>query len=180
MVDLQHEFMKNSMQIAFPESTMASLPVNKPITVSPGGYFKTLSVPDGTIAGPAGTGLIIQMITVGGESELTLVEARQKLHEVFRLFTAEPARITASEMRRDYAQIVSWSESSGRPIFVTNHGRPEAVVLSFRLYGRALRAISRIGLRLGGKRSRIADKTEEVIEAETKALSKRLRHGEFG
>jgi prevent-host-death family protein len=180
MIGFEHEIMKNSMQIAFPESTMASLPVYKPITVSPGGYFRTLSVPVGPIAGPGGTALIVQVITVGGESELTVAEARQKLHEVFRRLTAEPTRITASEMRRDYAQIVAWSESSGRPIFVTNHGRPEAVVLSFGLYGRALRAISRIGLRLGGKRSRLADKTEELIEAETRDLSKRLRQGEFG
>jgi len=159
---------------------MASLPVLRPFTVSPGGYFKTLTVPAAPVAGPGPTGFIVQVITVGGESELAVADVRQRLHAVFRLLTAEPARITASEMRRDYAQVVEWSESSGRPIFVTNHGRPEAVLLSFGLYGRTLRAISRIGLRLGGNRSRIADKAEELIEAETKDLSRRLRQGEFG
>ncbi len=158
---------------------MTTLPVYKPFTESPGGYMKTLTVPVMPMAGPGAPGLLVQVVTVGGEVERDLRDTRLGLHDIFRLLTAQPARMTASEMRRDYAQIVEWSETTGRPVFITNHGRPEAVLLSFGLYGRVLKTISRIGLRLSGKRSRLAQKAEELIEAETKALSVRLRRGEF-
>jgi prevent-host-death family protein len=162
----------------FPEAAMTTLPVYRPFTESPGGYLKTFTVAVTPMAGPGPAGLFVQVVSIGGEAERDLGDARVGLHDIFRLLTAQPARMTASEMRREYAQIVEWSETTGRPVFITNHGRPEAVLLSFGLYGRVLKAISRIGLRLSGKRSRLAQKADDLIEAETKALSGRLRRGE--
>lgn len=155
------------------------LPVAKPITTLPAGQYRDLILPESPVAEPRAAGASVSLITVVVAEDLgRTTAARGRVHDIFGWLTAQPARVPATDIRRDYAHLVEWSEATGRPVFITNHGRPEAVLMSFGLYGRILKSIARIASGLGGRRPRLAEKAEELIEAETKALSKRLRQGE--
>ncbi len=171
------EIMQNLAQISVPHE----LPVYKPLSTLPAGQYQVITLPAWPMAEPRQADAIVTLITIGAESEIRqAAAARRGLHEIFRWLTAQPARVPATDIRRDYAHLVEWSERTGRPVFVTNHGRPEAVLLSFGLYGRILKSIARIASSLASRRPRFVEKADELIEAETKALSKRLRQGETG
>lgn len=101
--------------------------------------------------------------------------ARNRLHDIFRLLTADPRRVPASEARRDFAELINWSAQAGRPAIITNHGKPEVVVLSFALFERIVKSLARVVLGFRARGFRAGDTAQDIVEAEAIALSRRLR-----
>ena len=100
---------------------------------------------------------------------------RDRLHEVFRLLTQEPGRVTSTEARQRFAELSQWSAESQRPVLVTNHGRNELIILPFSLFQRILKGIAREVLGVRSRRSHLSDRAEEILEAEAESINKRLR-----
>lgn len=100
---------------------------------------------------------------------------RERLHEVFRLLTQEPGRVTSTEARQRFAELSEWSAQNQRPVLVTNHGRNELVILPFSLFQRVLKGIAREILGFRSRRSYLSDRAEEILEGEAESINQRLR-----
>jgi prevent-host-death family protein len=125
--------------------------------------------------GPAaGASTAVPVVNV---AELSTSEriTRERLHEVFRLLTQEPGRVTSTEARQRLAELSQWSAETQRPVLVTNHGKNELIILPYSLFQRVLKGIAREVLGFRSRRSHLSDRAEEILEAEAESINKRLR-----
>lgn len=95
------------------------------------------------------------------------------IRPLFQVLAAAPLRVPASDLRSRFAELIDWATETKRPIVITNHGKPEAVLVSFPVFDHVIKGLAKVITGLG--RRHYVDRTEEVIESETQALSRRLR-----
>jgi len=105
---------------------------------------------------------------------------RRRLHEAFQILAQPPRRVSISEMRQEFAAVIEWSAESGRPVIISNHGKPQAVLLSFAVFEQALRRLAKEVLTFGSRRSAARVKAADVVDSELTAITKRLRGGGVG
>ena len=99
----------------------------------------------------------------------------ERLHEVFSILSAEPKRVSATEARQSLADLVRWSSETQRPVIIGNHGKPEAVLISFRTFERVLKSLARVVLGFHRRRSSLTQRAEHLLESDAIALSRKLR-----
>lgn len=164
--------------ITIPEGTGVLFDRNVIITGEP------LRIPMGKISsegilklkpGPAAD--LSTAVPVMNVAELSTSErvTRERLHEVFRLLTQEPGRVSSTELRQRFAELSQWSAETQRPIVVTNHGKNELIILPYSLFQRVLKGIAREVLGFRSRRSQLSDRAEEILEAEAESINRRLR-----
>jgi prevent-host-death family protein len=119
------------------------------------------------------TFVTVQLAVAGPQ----VAETRERLHEIFRTLTRQPRRTPATEVRQRFSDIVTWTNESNRPVMITNHGKPEAIILSYETFERLVRGLAHAVLTLGKSQSPVRVLAEDILEEEGAALSRRLRHG---
>src|SRR5438477_2351505 len=120
---------------------MGSVPKFVQISVTP-----SLGTAGGVSAGqPSPTGRWIGL----GEASPNAAGERRRLHAMFRALAREPRRMPVAEFRTNLADVIAWSAEAERPVVLTAHGRPQAVLLSLGLFERVLKGLARevLGLR---------------------------------
>jgi prevent-host-death family protein len=100
---------------------------------------------------------------------------QRRIHEAFQILAVPPRRMSASDVRDDFAAVIEWSSATGRPVIVTSHGKPRAVILSFGAFEKILRLLAKEVLMLGRRRSIVGALATEALETDMNSLSKRLR-----
>jgi len=111
------------------------------------------------------------------EASTDVAGGRRTLHDIFRAVTRKPCRVSSTEVRQHFSGAMEWVAETDRPLIVTNHGKPEAVVLSFDVFERLAKGIARVVLALGNRRSGVSEQAENVLEEEGAALARRFRQG---
>jgi prevent-host-death family protein len=101
--------------------------------------------------------------------------ARRRLHGLFQALGRTPRRIAVAEFRTNLSEVIAWAAEAERPIVVTSHGRPQAVVLSFQLFERILKGLALEVIGLRRRRSALSAQAEDVLVGEAAALNARLR-----
>ena len=114
------------------------------------------------------------------DAQTDRVRARRTLHDVFRAVSRRPRRVPSTEVRQHFSSALEWVSDTDRPLVVTNHGKPEAVILSFDAFERMAKGIAQAVLGLGGRRSGLTQQAEDVLEEEGAALARRFRQGGVG
>lgn len=102
------------------------------------------------------------------------------LHDVFRAVTRKPRSVPWTEVRQHLSSALEWVDETDRPLIVTNHGKPEVVVLSFSAFEQMAKGIARAVLALGSRRSDLNRQAEDVPEEEGATLARRFRQGGVG
>jgi prevent-host-death family protein len=110
-----------------------------------------------------------------GEPSSGAAGERRRLHAMFRALAREPRRVPVAEFRTNLADVLAWSAESQRPVVLTAHGRPQAVLLSPGLFERVLKSLAREVLGLRSRRSHLAVQAEDVLAEEASAVTARLR-----
>ncbi len=107
-------------------------------------------------------------------------QIRERLHEVFRLLAREPIRVSSTDARQDFAELIRRADETNRPVLIANHGKPEALLLSFGVFQKIVKGLARQVLALRRRRSVLSDRAAELIDAEMDAINARLRraHGQ--
>lgn len=111
------------------------------------------------------------------EASTDVVGARRTLHDVFRAATRKPRSVPSTEVRQRFSGALAWVSESDRPLIVTNHGKPEAVILSFSAFERMTKGIAQAVLALGSKGPGVSRQAEDVLEEEGATLARRFREG---
>lgn len=159
---------------------------NVQISAYPGALHGKLSLPPtggvrgwdtfyaaSTVDLPAPSVATTQVVTYG---EPSAESRRQQVRGLFEILAREPRRIPSTDARRDLAALLEWSVDSGRPAVITNHGRPQAVLLSFAVFQRILKTFARDLLAGRASRTHFAHRVaEDVIDAEMSRINERLR-----
>jgi prevent-host-death family protein len=85
-----------------------------------------------------------------------------------------PAIVQISELRQDASGIIKQASSSGDPVFITQHGRASAVLVSAGAYERAQRELEILRILAQGEVDIVADNGvsfEDVMAAADDLLS---------
>lgn len=99
-----------------------------------------------------------------------------QLREAFQTLARQPRFVSTTDARRDLAHLIDWTSETERTAVITSHGRPIAVVLSYRVFQRLLRALARELLAWRAQRSDFSRRVAgDVLEAETRQINRRLR-----
>jgi prevent-host-death family protein len=114
------------------------------------------------------------------EASTDMAGVRRTLGEVFRAVTRKPRSVPSTEVRQHFSGALEWVSETDRPLIVMNHGKPEAVILSFGAFERLAKGIAQAVLALGSKRSGLSQQAEDVLEEEGAALARRFRQGGVG
>lgn len=105
---------------------------------------------------------------------------RRTLHSIFRAVTRQARRVPSTEVRQHFSGAVEWVAETDRPLIVTNHGKPEAVVLSYDVFERLAKGIAQAVLALESRQSSLRQDAEDVLEEEGAALARRFRQSGAG
>lgn len=111
------------------------------------------------------------------EASTDMAGARRTLGDVFRAVTRKPRSVSSTEVRQHFSGALEWVSETDRPLIVTNHGKPEAVILSFSAFEQMAKGIARAVLALGSRRSGLSQQAEDILEEEGADLARRFRQG---
>ena len=136
-----------------------------------GGQGGLLGVAGAAVAGQ--WSLTGHWVQLGGEVEAN--QGRRRLHAIFQTLGRQPRRMSVAEFRGNLAEVVTWAVETERPVLLTSHGRPQAILLSFNVFRRTLKALAHEVLSLRSRRTAVAAQAEDVLADEAAALNARLR-----
>ena len=143
-------------------------------TLPPPGASRLDSYSASTIGRTATASAHYAVLPVESETEHVDRE-RERLHDIFSVMSAAPKRVSATEARQSLAELVRWTSETQRPIIIGNHGKPEAVLISFSTFERVLKSLARVVLGVHRRRSSLTRRAEELLENDAVALNRRLR-----
>lgn len=136
------------------------------------GRGRTLGTAGVAVAGQLSlTGHWVQLESGGAEA----TQGRRRLHALFQTLGRQPRHMSVAEFRGNLAEVVTWAVETERPVLLTSHGRPQAILLSFNVFRRTLKALAHEVLSLRSRRSAVAAQAEDVLADEAAALNARLR-----
>lgn len=165
--------MQNSVQFRSPYPGVSGTPTS----IRPWSFYE--SAPTGQPAAQIQVPLMIAIVN-HVEAPSNLAGTRRILHDLFRVVTRKPQRVPSTEVRQHFSDALEWVSETDRPLIVTNHGRPEAVILSFGVFERMAKGVAQAVLALGSKRSGLSEQAEDLLEEEGAALARRFRQGGMG